>query len=201
MEAAALMERALVDELAAARDLDLMRRISEADEEAFRTLFRRHAPTAAALAVRIVRQRFIAEEIVQEAFLAVWRAPAAFDPSRGSVRSWLLGLVHHRAVDAVRREEAQRRRAETAVAEAVIVDGDPAPLVVEEAALPQERDAVRAALGDLPHDQRRVIELMYFEGKTQTQISAELSLPLGTVKSRTLLGMRKLRAALVGMER
>ena len=195
------MERALVDELAAARDLDLMRRISEADEEAFRTLFRRHAPTAAALAVRIVRQRFIAEEIVQEAFLAVWRAPAAFDPSRGSVRSWLLGLVHHRAVDAVRREEAQRRRAETAVAEAVIVDGDPAPLVVEEAALPQERDAVRAALGDLPHDQRRVIELMYFEGKTQTQISAELSLPLGTVKSRTLLGMRKLRAALVGMER
>jgi len=201
VEAAALMERALVDELAAARDLDLMRRISEADEEAFRTLFRRHAPTAAALAVRIVRQRFIAEEIVQEAFLAVWRAPAAFDPSRGSVRSWLLGLVHHRAVDAVRREEAQRRRAETAVAEAVIVDGDPAPLVVEEAALPQERDAVRAALGDLPHDQRRVIELMYFEGKTQTQISAELSLPLGTVKSRTLLGMRKLRAALVGMER
>ena len=190
-----------MDELAAARDLDLMRRISEADEEAFRTLFRRHAPTAAALAVRIVRQRFIAEEIVQEAFLAVWRAPAAFDPSRGSVRSWLLGLVHHRAVDAVRREEAQRRRAETAVAEAVIVDGDPAPLVVEEAALPQERDAVRAALGDLPHDQRRVIELMYFEGKTQTQISAELSLPLGTVKSRTLLGMRKLRAALVGMER
>jgi len=200
VDTAELMERTPVDELAEVRDRDLIRRISRSDEEAFRALFRRHAPTAAAIATRIVRQRFLAEEIVQETFLAVWRAPAAFDPERGSVRSWLMGLVHNRAVDAVRREEAQRRRAESAGAETVAVE-DPAPLVVEEAVLPQERQAVRAALADLPREQRQVIELMYFEGKTQRQVSAELSLPLGTVKSRTLLAMRKLRTALVGMER
>ena len=183
------------------RDRDLMRRIGAGDEDAFRGLFRRFAPNAQALAQRIVRQPFLAEEIVQEVFLAVWRRPEGYEPERGSVKSWLMGMVHHRAVDAVRREEAQRRRAEEALPEALELDDDPSITVVEELDAPQERKAVRGALLELPEEQRRVLELMYFGGMSQSQISEQLSLPLGTVKSRTLLGMRRLRSALIGMER
>jgi RNA polymerase sigma-70 factor (ECF subfamily) len=188
-------------DLTETRDRDLVRRIERGDEEAFRGLFRRYAPTALALARRVARQPYLAEEIVQEAFLAVWRNPGGYDQVRGSVRSWLMGMVHHRAVDAVRREEAQRRRAEDAQTNDVVVVEDPADAVVEEVGLPQQREAVREALDDLPAEQRQVIELMYFGGLTQSAISERLDLPLGTVKSRTLLGMRKMRTALSGMER
>jgi RNA polymerase sigma-70 factor (ECF subfamily) len=192
---------AMATDLNEARDRDLVRRIAAGDEDAFRGLFRRYAPTAIALARRVARQPYLAEEIVQEAFLALWRNPVAYDPSRGSVRSWLMGMVHHRAVDAVRREESQRRRAEEAKASDVVVVEDPAEAVVEELGAPQERETVRAALEGLPEEQRQVIELMYFGGLSQSRIAERLELPLGTVKSRTLLGMRRLRAALVGMER
>lgn len=180
-----------------ARDLDLLRRVESGDEDAFRQLFRRHGPSAKALALRLVRQSFVAEEIVQEAFLALWRNPASYQEERGSFRSWLLSLVHHRAVDAVRREEAQRRRGQEAKRELVGGGVDVAEEVVEELDLAQARGRVRAALQDIPSAQRRVLEMMYFEGKTQTMIAHELGLPLGTVKSRTLLGMRRLRGALI----
>src|SRR5436190_18454747 len=104
-------------DLQEARDRDLVGRIRAGDEDAFRGLFRRYAPSALGLARRVVRQPHLAEETVQEAFLSVWRNAAAFDESRGSVRSWLMGAVHNRAVDAVRREEAQRRMAEESAAE------------------------------------------------------------------------------------
>lgn len=188
-------------DLTEARDRDLVRRIERGDEEAFRGLFRRYAPSALALARRVVRKDFLAEEIVQEAFLAVWRSPQGYDHRRGSVKSWLMATVHHRAVDAVRREESQRRRAENAQSLDVVVVEDPAEAVVEELGVPEERKAVRAALDELPAEQRRVIELMYFGGLSQSKIAERLELPLGTVKSRTLLGMRRLRTALVGMER
>ncbi|MEX1046811.1 MAG: sigma-70 family RNA polymerase sigma factor [Actinomycetota bacterium] len=188
-------------ELSDARDRDLLRQISDGDQEAFRRLFRQYAPTAQSLARRIVIQQFLAEEILQEAFLAVWKRPEAFDSERGSVRAWLMSLVHHRAVDAVRREEAQRRRAKDAVLDQPVVEEDPAATVVEELGLPGERAAVRAALSEIPEEQRRVIELMYFGGLSQSKIAEQLELPLGTVKSRTLLGMRRLRGALLGMER
>jgi RNA polymerase sigma-70 factor (ECF subfamily) len=194
-------EQAVAVDLTEARDRDLVRRIEAGDEEAFRGLFRRYAATATSLARRVVRQPFLAEEIVQEAFLAVWRNPAGYDQGRGSVRSWLMGMVHHRAVDAVRREESQRRRAEDLATSDVVVVEDPAEVVVDELGVPEERKAVRAALEELPDAQRQVIELMYFGGLSQSTISERLGLPLGTVKSRTLLGMRRLRAALVGMER
>jgi RNA polymerase sigma factor (sigma-70 family) len=191
-------EIAVAVDLSEARDLDLVRRIAGGDEDAFRGLFRRYAPNALALARRIARQPFLAEEIVQEAFLAVWRNPAGYDRGRGSVKSWLMAMVHHRAVDAVRREESQRRRAEDAqVAEAVPLP-DIAESVAEEVDLPGERRAVRTALEGLPEEQRQVIELMYFGGLSQTAIAGRLDLPLGTVKSRTLLGMRRLRRALMG---
>jgi RNA polymerase sigma factor (sigma-70 family) len=184
-----------------ADDRELLQRVGDGDEEAFRGLFRRYAPNALALARRVARQTFLAEEIVQEVFLGVWRNPGAYDVGRGSVRSWLMGMVHHRAVDAVRREEAQRRRAEDASGAEVEVVEDPAERVLEEVSAPQEQRAVRAALEELPQEQRQVIELMYFDGLSQSAISQRLSLPLGTVKSRTLLGMRRLRAALGGLER
>lgn len=192
---------AVAVDLTQARDRDLVRRIERGDEEAFRGLFRRYAPSALSLARRVARQPALAEEIVQEAFLAVWRNPEGYDQHRGSVKSWLMGMVHHRAVDSVRREESQRRRAESAQANDVVVVEDHAEAVVEELGLPEERRAVRDALEALPPEQRQIIELMYFGGLSQSTISGRLGLPLGTVKSRTLLGMRRLRAALVGMER
>ena len=179
------------------RVLALVQGLHQGDEDAFRCLFRLYAPSALALARRVVRHPDLAEEIVQEAFLAVWRDPHRYDPRRGSVRAWLMGLVHHRAVDAVRREEAQRRRAEDPSSAEVFVVGDFADHVVDELALPEERRAVRAALEELPAEQRHVIELMYFSGFSQTKIAAQLDLPLGTVKSRTLLGMRRLRKLLL----
>jgi RNA polymerase sigma factor (sigma-70 family) len=188
-------------DLSDARDEELVERLRHADEEAFRGLFRRYAPSALGLAGRVVNQPFLAEEIVQEAFLAVWRNPDGYDRQRGSVRSWLMGMVHHRAVDAVRREESQRRRAEDPRGAEVVVVGDFADQVVDELGLPEERKAVRAALEELPAEQRQVIELMYFGGLSQSKIAARLDLPLGTVKSRTLLGMRRLRAALVETRR
>jgi RNA polymerase sigma-70 factor (ECF subfamily) len=184
-----------------ARDRDLIERVRGRDDEAFRGLFHRYAPSAMALAQRVVRQPHLAEEIVQEAFLAVWKDPAAYDGERGTVRSWLMGMVHHRAVDVVRREEAHRRRAEAAIPEALDEQADHADEVLDRVGLPEERRVVRSALADLPIEQRQVLEMMYFEGLTQSRIAERTGLPLGTVKSRALLAMRRMRGALEGIER
>ena len=181
-------------------DRDLVRRLRDGDEDAFRRLFARHAPAAKALALRIVRQTNLAEEIVQDAFLAVWKNPDRYDELRGSVRSWLMGTVHHRAVDLVRREEAYRRRAEDAIA-AGDEQVDHADEVAVRLDRPAENLAVQAALADLPAGQRQVLEMMYFDGLSQSRIAERTGLPLGTVKSRTLLAMRRLRTALGGMQR
>lgn len=185
-------------------DEDLMRRITGGDREAFAHLFGRHAPTALALASRILRQSPLAEEAVQEAFLAVWREPTWHLHGRGSVRTWLLSIVHHRAVDVVRREQSQRNRVNDLASGAAFSDGISDPfdeiLMLEMGTAEQER-VVRGALHRLPPAQRQVITLMYFDGLSQTQISERLSIPLGTVKSRSLLGLRRLRSTLAGMER
>ena len=186
----------VVRSLEDARDRDLVRRVIAKDEEAFRSLFRRYAPMAKALALRIVRQTFVAEEIVQEAFLALWRNPGAFREDRGSFRAWMLSTVHHRAVDAVRREEAWRRRSREHDPDALVAE-DIGATVVEELDHAAMRREIRAALDQLPAEQRQVLEMMYFEAKTQSMIADELKLPLGTVKSRTLLGMRRLRDLVV----
>lgn len=188
-----------VAELGDARDRDLLGRIGRGDEAAFRTLFDAYAPTAKALALRILRQPFLADETVQEAFLAVWRRPEGYDPVRGSVRAWLMSTVHHRAVDLVRREEAHRRRAEGALPDPA--PEDPGEKAVEAVGLPGERAAVRGALAELSAEQREVIELMYFEGLTQSQVAQRTGTPLGTVKSRAVLAMRRMRASLGSMER
>jgi RNA polymerase sigma-70 factor, ECF subfamily len=190
----------VVHSLEDARDRELVRRVVGGDEMAFRDLFNRYGPAAKSLALRVVRQPFLAEEIVQEAFLALWREPGAYREERGTFRAWLMSTVHHRAVDTVRREETQRKRAREELPD-VERQADVGDLVAEEQDLANSRVQVRRALGEIPPAQRRVLEMMYFEGKTQTTIAKELELPLGTVKSRTLLGMRRLRAMLLEGDR
>jgi RNA polymerase sigma factor (sigma-70 family) len=188
------------------RDGDLIRQVELGNEEAFRELFRRYAPLGKALALRVVRQSFLAEEIVQEAFLAIWERAGTYREEHGSVRSWLLSMVHHRAVDLVRREEAQRRRAQEQEAAAhAVVDVsdamDAGQMVVDAMDLGDRRREVRAVLEELPPEQRQVLEAMYYQGKSQKTIAEETGVPLGTVKSRTLLAMRRLRRALSTEER
>ena len=184
----------MAEDLSTARDRQLVRRIEGGDEEAFRSLFASYAPSAMALAVHVVRQTQLAEEIVQEAFLTLWRSPVVFDERRGSVKAWLMTMVHHRAVDVVRREETQRRRSHEMVARIHEETEDPTEAVVEAVAAPAERDAIRTALRSLPDDQREVLQLMYFDGLSQSQIAQKTGAPLGTVKSRALLGMRRMRS-------
>ena len=177
-------------------DLDTHRRLREGDRGAFEELYRRYAPGAYGLALRVTGQELLAQEVVHDAFLALWQAPEAFDPARGAFRSFFLSLVHHRAVDTVRREERLRRRTERGVNLLEAASEDVAEGVVEEAWLSTRRKEVREALLALPEEQRRVLEMAYFGGETQAQIAAELGIPIGTVKTRTLAAMRKLRQML-----
>ena len=177
-------------------DLELHRRVTAGDRSAFEELYRRYGSGAYGLALRVTAQDALAQEVVQDAFLALWRAPEAYDPSRGAFRTFFLSLVHHRAVDAVRREQRLRARTERA-SNLEPVDGeDVANEVVEGAYLGLRRREVRAALQTLPPEQRQVLEMAYFGGKTQVTIAEELGIPVGTVKTRTLAAMRKLRRVL-----
>jgi RNA polymerase sigma factor (sigma-70 family) len=178
-----------------ADDRELMARVAGGDQDAFLGLVRRYGELARALATRVCRRPALAEEAVQEAFLSLWANARDFDPERGSVRAWVLGTVHHRAVDAVRREESQRRRGEQAARQANPPPVQWDPLDRVEAAA--EREAVRRALRSLPEEQRRVIDLMYFEGLSQSRVAERLAVPLGTVKSRTVAAMRRLRRELL----
>lgn len=182
------------------QDLEAHRRLSSGDRSAFEELYRRYGGPAYGIALRVTAQDLIAQEVVQESFLALWRAPEAFDPARGAFRSFFLSLVHHRAVDAVRREERLRQRTERASNLEPGVGEDPAEDVVQDAYIRVRSKEVREALADLPAEQRRVLDMAYFDGKTQATIAEELGIPIGTVKTRTLAAMRKLRAALAAEE-
>jgi len=177
-------------------DLELHRRLSAGDREAFDELYRRHCGASYGLAYRLTGQQILAQDVVHDAYLALWRAPEAYDPTRGPFRTFFLSLVHHRAVDTIRREQRLRNRTERAANLEVLTGEDVAEAVTEEAFLGVRRKEVREALMDLPPEQRQVLEMAYFGGKTQVQIAEELAIPLGTVKTRTLAAMRKLRKAL-----
>jgi RNA polymerase sigma-70 factor, ECF subfamily len=177
-------------------DLELHRRLSTGDRGAFDQLYRRYAGSAYGLAYRVTGQQLLAQDVVHDAFLALWRAPEAFDPARGAFRTFFLSLVHHRAVDTVRREERLRRRTERASNLEPVRGEDVAEDVVEESFLSERRKGVREALLTLPPEQRQVVELAYFGGLTQAVIAERLGIPIGTVKTRTLAAMRKLRRLL-----
>jgi RNA polymerase sigma factor (sigma-70 family) len=177
-------------------DLALHRRLTDGDRGAFDELYRRYGGAAYGLAYRVTGQQVLAQDVVHDAFMALWRAPEAFDEARGAFRTFFLSLVHHRAVDTVRREARMRARGERAANLEPVRGEDPAEDVVEEAFLVVRRRQVREALAALPPDQRRVLEMAYFGGKTQVRIAEELGIPLGTVKTRTFAALKKLRTAL-----
>lgn len=179
-----------------ATDAELVRRVTSGDQSAFAELYDRYCRQAYSLARRVCVDPEFAEDVVQEAFLAVWRTPGRFDPERGAFASWLLTLVHHRAVDAVRREAVQRRRTVPGADEVAERLTPPGPGADDEALVGMVGGQVREALGRLTEEQREVITLAYFGGYTQCEVSALTGLPLGTVKSRTFAGIRRLRGLL-----
>jgi RNA polymerase sigma factor (sigma-70 family) len=177
-------------------DLELHRGLGRGDRDSFDELYRRYAPAAYGLAYRLTGQQVLAQDVVHDSFLALWRAPEAYDPARGPFRTFFLSLVHHRAVDTIRREERMRRRNERASNLEPLTGEDVAEDVVGAAYLSVRRREVREALSTLPPDQRTVLEMAYLGGRTQAEIAEELGIPLGTVKTRTFAAMKKLRAAL-----
>ena len=181
-------------DLHALADEDLMQLIRGGDARAFEIVHDRHVGAAFSLAYRIVGTRSLAEDVVQEALLSAWRSGARYDRARGSVRTWLLGIVHNRAIDVLRRSLTHdRRRASDEGLEERFAARDRTDLDVV-----RDEDAriVRAALHELPSEQQRVITLAYFGGFTHTEIAGMLELPVGTVKGRMRLGLDKLRRGL-----
>jgi len=186
-----------VGDLQRLADEDLMPLVERKQPDAFEILYDRHGGAAYSLAYRIVGDRAVAEEVSQEAFLSAWRSGARYDRARGSVRTWLLGVVRNRAIDVLRREA-------TRGAPALSLDADVAP--VREPATPELTDVeavrreaareVRGVLAQLPDEQLKVVELAYFGGLSQSEIAAALGMPLGTVKGRMRLAMEKMRAKL-----
>lgn len=177
----------------AATDEPAIEGLALATPQAIETLYDRYGRLAYTLAYRIVSDEGAAQDVVQEAFLAVWRRGSTYDPSRGSVRSWLCSIVRNRALDRLRGRSGRAREdlcLEAAHAQTSSSD------TWEEVVAGLEREHVKTALGELPPEQRQTIELAYFKGYTQTEISAVMGVPLGTVKGRTRLALVKLREAL-----
>ncbi len=179
------------DELRRLADEDLMQLVARNDAAAFEVILERHADAAFSLAYRMCGRHAIAEDVTQDAFLALWRSGARYDRTRGSVRTWALGIVHHRAVDALRRSDVHaRRRASDEGIEESLQAREQTDVQAVENAVAQE---LRGALGELPSEQRRVIELAYYGGFTHIEIASMLEEPVGTIKGRMRLGLKKLR--------
>jgi RNA polymerase sigma-70 factor, ECF subfamily len=183
-----------VERLRVLADEELMQLVYRGATDAFEVLYDRHADAAFSLAHRICLQRQLAEDVTQEAFLSLWRSRARYDRARGSVRSWILGIVHNRAIDAVRRRSV-RNRGET-LDDQIEARLEAPERTDAEFARREEAREVRAALGQLPAEQSRVIELAYFGGMTHVQIASLLDEPIGTVKGRMRLGLAKMRITL-----
>ncbi|MGZ4178818.1 MAG: RNA polymerase sigma factor [Solirubrobacteraceae bacterium] len=175
-------------------DEDLMPLVHDGNARAFEVVFDRHANAAFSLAYRMCGRRGMAQDVVQEAFLSLWRSGARYDRSRGSVRSWILGVVRNRTIDLFRRDTVRTSR--DVSAEGMVERMASSEDVAADAERRQEARGVRAALRELPPEQRQVIEMAYFGGFSHTQIAEMLDVPAGTVKGRMRLGLTKLRVAL-----
>jgi RNA polymerase sigma-70 factor, ECF subfamily len=165
--------------------------VARSDDTALAELYDRFGRVAYGVALRVLRDEKLAEDAVQEAFLAAWRSADRFMPERGKASTWILTLVHRRAVDLVRRED--RRRAET-----LADDREPSPVdsAEDDAWLRFERERVQAALRQLPDQQREALELAYYGGFTQSELAERLGQPVGTIKSRMFTGLARLRELL-----
>jgi RNA polymerase sigma-70 factor (ECF subfamily) len=175
-------------------DEELMERAGRGDAKAFSVIYDRHSSAAYSLAYRMCGRKGTAEDVVQEAFLSLWRAGARYDSQRGSVRTWILGIVHNRAIDQLRRSTVHdsRRASDEGIEERF----EARERTDVEAVRRGDAVAIRAAMDTLPPDQLRVIELAYFGGFTHSEIAEMLDTPLGTVKGRMRLGLEKLRSVL-----
>lgn len=190
---ATLPSRAMLYRVSASEISDggLVARCAAGDEAALAALYDRHAGAAYGLAVRVARNVGLAEDAVQEGFLGVWRSARRFDQERGNARTWILSLVHHKAVDLVRREAARRSDPSDNVPERAGDTDVPA-----EALASFERGRIMVALDRLTPAQREVLTLAYFDGLTQPELATRLGEPLGTIKSRTHAALGRLRAIL-----
>jgi len=169
--------------------------VERRDPAAFETVYDRHGGAAFSLAYRMVGDRGTAEDVTQEAFLSLWRSGARYDRARGSVRTWILGVVRNRAIDALRRQATRAPTVELEL-ERLPDEGPYSELTDSEALRKEAAREVRGALKLLPADQLKVIELAYFGGLTHSEISDMLGMPLGTVKGRMRLAMEKIRGTL-----
>jgi RNA polymerase sigma-70 factor (ECF subfamily) len=176
------------------QDGQLVQLVAEKDADALKVLYERYGKVAYSLARRILTDEVLAQDVVQEVFLSLWRNAQRFDAGRGTLATYLLSMTHHRAVDVVRREENLRRRRTSD--EVLEFQPDPNPGVEAEAEAAERRSEVRAALAQLPSAQREALALAYFGGYTQREVATLVGVPLGTVKTRMAAGMRKLKQAL-----
>jgi RNA polymerase sigma-70 factor (ECF subfamily) len=172
------------------RDAAILRQITDRDPRGIELLYDRYGGVAFALAYRLLGERGSAEDVVQEAFLNVWRQGATYDTRRGTVRTWLLTIVHHRAIDQMRSVRSKMG------ADTVIDDAMPLPAKEDtwtEVVQGLEHERVRQAMATLPPEQRQVVDLAYYGGFTHTEIAQRVGIPLGTVKGRMRLALDKLR--------
>ena len=175
----------------ARRDRELMQRVLADDADAFSAIYDRHARSVYRLAHRMLRERAAAEDVTQEAFVALWRSRHSYRPERGSPGSWLASITRNRAIDAIR-----RGRAHLCVELETVRDPEAPERTDEEALRRIEAITIGVALQALPEPQRQAVELSYFDGLSHTEISARLGVPLGTVKGRVRLALRKLATQL-----
>ncbi|HZM18543.1 MAG TPA: sigma-70 family RNA polymerase sigma factor [Gaiellaceae bacterium] len=178
------------DEAREPTDEQVLEAVGRGDDDALGELYDRFGRLAFRLAFRILRDRALAEDAVQEAFLAVWRSADAYKRERAKPSTWILTVVHRRAVDIVRREQSRRSEPLEVAPEPSVGAAD------EDAVLRDRRAAVQAALTELPGDQRQALELAYYGGLTQSELAERLGVPLGTVKSRMFAGLGRLRELL-----
>jgi RNA polymerase sigma factor (sigma-70 family) len=180
---------------AALEDAALLESVNSGDEDALETLYRRYGGACFALSRRILDDNHLAEDVVQQVFTALWKG-SGYDVRRGAVSTWLMSVTHHKSIDVLRREAPRRKRLASEQALLEVAVGGPGP--DEEAWMRLRAERTREALKTLPSEQRELLLLAYYGGYTQSEIAGLTGLPLGTVKSRTLTAMRKLRVVLEG---
>ena len=171
-------------------DEELIALVGAGDAGAFDALYGRHRRAAYAFSYRMTGERQAAEDLAQDAFLRVWRSAGTYRAQRGSVKTWILAVVHNRGVDRFRSSASRRKTREEAEA---LAPGSQPSEAFSEAWSNHQRDLLREALRDIPYDQREVLALVHFSGLNKAEVSERLGLPLGTVKGRARLGLRKLR--------
>ena len=171
-------------------DEELISLAGQGEAQAFAVLYDRHSRAAYSLAYRMMGEKHAAEDLVQDGFLKVWRGAESYRVERGSVRTWILSIVHNRGIDQLRSTASRRRTQEKVEASAPVSQPSEA---FAETLRNSQREQVREALGTLPQEQLKILELAYFSGYTHVEIAELLSLPLGTVKGRMRLGLKKIR--------